>query len=82
MRSNDNYSSYLKIQVVWIDPATGGACDTSTNSCLPLSLNAGTLQRPDLDFAWFTMDPRDAIDANYDPDQDGNWDCSGSRMCV
>ena len=76
--TNDNYSSYLQISVVWIDPATGGACDTSTNSCLPLSLNAGTLQRPDLDFAWFTMDPRDAIDANYDPDQDGNWDCSGA----
>ena len=31
--TNDNYSSYLKIQVIWIDPATGGACDTSTNSC-------------------------------------------------
>ena len=24
------------------------------------------------------MDPRDAVDANYDPDQDGNWDCSGA----
>ena len=23
------------------------------------------------------MDPRDAIDANQDADQDGNWDCSG-----
>ena len=23
------------------------------------------------------MDPRDAIDANDDADQDGNWDCSG-----
>jgi hypothetical protein len=76
--TNDNYSSYLQIRVVWIDPATGGACDTSTNSCLPLSLDAGTLQRPDLDFTWFTMDPRDAVDANFDPDQDGNWDCSGA----
>ncbi|MBF15108.1 MAG: hypothetical protein CMA97_06310 [Euryarchaeota archaeon] len=75
--SNDNYSSFLKIQVNWIDPATGGACDTSTNSCLPLSLNAGTLERPELSFTWFTMDPRDAIDANDDADQDGNWDCSG-----
>ena len=75
--TNDNYSSFLKIQVNWIDPATGGACDTSTNSCLPLSLNAGTLERPELSFTWFTMDPRDAVDANQDADQDGNWDCSG-----
>ena len=75
--SNDNYSSFLQIQVNWIDPATGGACDTSTNSCLPLSLNAGTLERPELSFTWFTMDPRDAVDANEDADQDGNWDCSG-----
>ena len=75
--TNDNYSSLLKIRVNWIDPATGGPCDTSTNSCLPLSLNAGTLGRPDLSFTWFTMDPRDAVDANEDADQDGNWDCSG-----
>ena len=75
--SNDNYSSLMKIQVNWIDPGTGGACDTSTNSCLPLSLNAGTLERPELSLTWFTMDPRDAVDANDDADQDGNWDCSG-----
>jgi hypothetical protein len=24
------------------------------------------------------MDPRDPADANYDPDQDGDWDCSGA----
>ena len=30
----------------------------------------------DLSYTWFTMDP-DAIDANEDADQDGNWDCSG-----
>lgn len=75
--SNDNYSSFLQIRVDWIDPGTGGPCDTSTNSCLPLSLDAGILGRPDLSYTWFTMDPRDAIDANQDADQDGNWDCSG-----
>ena len=32
--SNDNYSSFLQIRVDWIDPGTGGPCDTSTNSCL------------------------------------------------
>ena len=56
--SNDNYSSLMKIQVNWIDLLTGGACDTSTNSCLPLSLNAGTLERPELSLTWFTMDPQ------------------------
>ena len=78
--SNDNFSSYLDIRVVWIDVATGGPCDTSTNSCLPLSQDGsgGTLGRPDLEFTWFTMDPADADDANQDPDQDGNWDCSGA----
>jgi hypothetical protein len=78
--SNDNFSSYLDIRVVWIDVATGGACDTNTNSCLPLSQDGsgGTLGRPDLEFTWFTMDPSDPNDANEDPDQDGNWDCSGA----
>ena len=76
--SNDNYSSYLQIEVVWIDPATGGACDTDTVSCRPLSLDNGILSRPDLTFTWFTMDPTDATDANFDPDQDGDWDCSGA----
>ena len=81
--SNDNFSSYLQIQVVWIDVATGGACDTDTNSCLPLSQDGsgGTLARPDLDYTWFTLDPSDPNDANFDPDQDGNWDCSGAG-CV
>jgi hypothetical protein len=78
--NNDNFSTYLEIRVVWIDVATGGACDTSTTSCLPLSQDGsgGTLSRPDLEFTWFTMDPSDPNDANLDPDQDGNWDCSGA----
>ena len=81
--SNDNFSSYFQIQVVWIDVATGGACNTDTNSCLPLSQDGsgGTLARPDLDYAWFTLNPSDPNDANLDPDQDGNWDCSGAG-CV
>ncbi|MBT60593.1 MAG: hypothetical protein CMA63_03440 [Euryarchaeota archaeon] len=81
--SNDNFSSFLQIKVVWIDASTGGACTTATNSCLPLSQQGseGILSRPDLAFTWFTMNPADPIDANYDPDEDGNWDCSGAG-CV
>jgi hypothetical protein len=45
---------------------------------LPLSLNGDKLSRPDLEFAWFTLDPADPVDANYDPDNDGNYDCSGA----
>ena len=75
---NSNFSSYLQIKVVWIDSLTGGDCDTNTVSCLPLSSNSGQLSRPELEFTWFTLDPADPVDANYDPDNDGNWDCSGA----
>ena len=76
--SNDNFSSRLKIEVQWIDPGTGGSCTSSTVSCRPLSQDAGTLSRPELGWTWTTFDPRDPLDANEDPDQDGNWDCSGA----
>ncbi len=76
--SNDNFSSLLQIKVVWIDSSTGNECDTNTISCLPLSSNSGQLNRPELESTWFTLDPADPIDANYDPDNDGNWDCSGA----
>ncbi|MBL6891131.1 MAG: hypothetical protein ISR22_03680 [Candidatus Poseidoniaceae archaeon] len=76
--SNDNFSSYLQIMVQWIDGETGSECVTTTTSCLPLSLNGGVLSRPELEFTWFTLDPADPVDANYDPDMDGNWDCSGA----
>ena len=76
--SNDNYSSQLQIEVQWIDAGTGGQCTSATASCRPLSQNSGTLSRPDLGWTWATFDPRDPLDANEDPDQDGNWDCSGA----
>ena len=81
--SNDNFSSFLKIKVIWIDAATGGECTTATNSCLPLSQQGagGILSRPELSSTWFTMNPADPLDANFDPDQDGNWDCTGAG-CV
>ena len=76
--SNDNFSSYLQIKVIWIDSVTGNECDTNTISCLPLSINGDKLSRPQLEFTWFTLDPADPVDANYDPDNDGNYDCSGA----
>jgi hypothetical protein len=76
--TNDNFSSYLQIKVKWIDIENGLECDTSTTSCLPLSYSAGILSRPELELVWFTLDPADPVDANYDPDMDGNWDCSGA----
>jgi len=81
--ANDNFSTFLQIQVVWIDATTGGPCSTDTNSCLPLSQQGseGILSRPDLSSTWFTLNPADPVDANYDPDQDGNWDCTGAG-CV
>ena len=69
--SNDNLFVLPSDRRCWIDPATGGACDTDTVSCRPLSLDNGILSRPDLTFTWFTMDPTDATDANFDPDQMG-----------
>ena len=57
---------------------TGGVCDTNTVSCLPLSSDSNTLSRPELEYTWFTLDPADPVDANYDPDNDGNYDCSGA----
>ena len=79
--SNDNYSSQLYIEVQWIDVSTGGDCESSTTSCRPLSRNGGTISRPDLGLAWATFNPADPLDANEDPDKDGNWDCLGAT-CV
>ena len=76
--SNDNFSSYLQIKVKWIDGETGSDCDTTTTSCLPLSISNGVLSRPNLEYTWFSLDPANAVDANLDPDMDGNWDCSGA----
>ena len=59
--SNDNFSSYLQIKVVWIDSLTGGECDTNTVSCLPLSSDSNTLSRPELEYTWFTLDPADPV---------------------
>ena len=79
--SNDNFSSNLKIEVQWIQPSTGGPCVANTSACRPLSEDTGILSRPDLGWTWATFDPADPSDANEDPDQDGDWDCTGAT-CV
>ena len=67
--TNDNWSSYLKISVVW---------HQVTPSVLkPVTVNGGTIARPQLDWTWFTHDATDASDAGQDADNDGGWDCTG-----
>ncbi len=79
--SNDNWSSLKQVRVVWIDTATGASCTLTTLNCLPLRSQDGTLSRPDLEFTWVHMDPRDPNDAGEDPDQDGRWTCTGAS-CI
>jgi hypothetical protein len=66
--SNDNWSSYMHIQVVWED---FGATKK------PLNVTGLDLGRPNMEWTWATFDPRDPSDATEDPDNDGGWDCSG-----
>ena len=66
--SNDNWSSFLHIKVVWED---FGATKK------PLNVTGMNLARPNMEWTWATFDPRDSSDATEDPDNDGGWDCSG-----
>ena len=66
--SNDNWSSFLHIQVVWED---FGATKK------PLNVSGVDLARPNMEWTWATFDPRDPTDSTDDPDNDGGWDCSG-----
>ena len=66
--SNDNWSSFLHIKVVWEEFG-------ATNK--PLNVSGMDLGRPNMEWTWATFDPRDASDATQDPDNDGGWDCSG-----
>ena len=66
--TNDNWTSFLHIQVVWEDFG-------STKK--PLNVTGFDLSRPNMEWTWATFDPRDSTDATEDPDNDGGWDCSG-----
>ena len=70
--TNDNYSSYMHIEVQWQDFG-------STKK--PLNLSNGGHERPEMRWTWAQMDPRDPSDAVLDPDNDGGWDCTGPT-CV
>jgi hypothetical protein len=66
--SNDNWSSFLHIKVVWEDFGT---------TKKPLNVTGMNLARPNMEWTWATFDPRDPTDSTADPDNDGGWDCSG-----
>ena len=71
--TNDNWSSYIQISVVWyqVTPVVWK----------PVDVSSGIISRPQLDWAWFTHDPTDPSDAGQDADNDGGWDCS-SGSCL
>jgi len=71
--TNDNWSSYLQISVVWYQ--------VTPSVLKPVTVNGGTIGRPLLDWTWFTHDATDATDAGQDADNDGGWDCTGGN-CV
>lgn len=68
--TNDNWSSFMKIQVQWIE--------ITPNNWKPVNISKGEIVRPSLGWTWFTHDPTDPSDAAMDPDNDGEWDCSGA----
>jgi len=72
--TNDNWSSFEKIKVQWLE--------VSENNWKPISISNDTISRPLLDWTWFTHDPTDPSDSIQDPDQDGGWDCSGISGCT
>ncbi|MEO2243294.1 MAG: hypothetical protein ABGX49_06475, partial [Candidatus Poseidoniia archaeon] len=71
--TNDNWSSYLQISVVWFH--------VTPTVLKPVTVDGGTIGRPTLDWVWFTHDATDASDVGQDADNDGDWDCT-SGTCV
>ena len=67
--TNDNWSSYMKIQVQWIE--------VTPQNWKPIQFSDGQITRPQLDWTWFTHDATDPSDATQDADNDGEWECSG-----
>ena len=67
--TNDNWSSFLKIQVQWIE--------VTPQNWKPIQFSDGQITRPQLDWTWFTHDATDPSDATQDADNDGEWECSG-----
>ncbi len=68
--TNDNWSSFMKIEVQWEE--------VTTNNWKPIGFKDALITRPTLGWTWFTHDPTDPSDATLDADNDGEWDCSSS----
>lgn len=68
--TNDNWSSFLKIKVQWVE--------VTPQNWKPIQLSDGQITRPILEWNWFTHDPTDPSDATQDADNDGEWECNGS----
>jgi hypothetical protein len=71
--TNDNWSSYLKIEVQWQQ--------VTVNNWKPVDITGGIIARPILNWVWFTHDATDPDDAGQDADKDGGWECS-SGSCI
>ena len=71
--SNDNWSSYVQVEVVWEQYSILGNLVMR-----PLHANGMLLERPILNYTWATFDPTDPSDSLQDPDKDGNWECSNA----
>ena len=71
--TNDNWSSWLQISVLWHQ--------VTSVVWKPVQVSNGLITRPVLEWAWFTHDPTDPSDAGQDADNDGAWDCSGGS-CI
>ncbi|HJM86911.1 MAG TPA: hypothetical protein QF433_01695 [Candidatus Thalassarchaeaceae archaeon] len=69
--TNDNWSSYEQVEVVWEQYSILGSI-----AMRPLHSNGAELGRPLLNWTWVTFDPTDPSDSLEDPDNDGNWVCS------
>ena len=67
--TNDNWSSWLQISVVWHQ--------VTSVVWKPVQVSNGLITRPVLEWAWFTHDPTDPSDAGQDAANDGAWDCFG-----
>ena len=64
--TNDNWSSYLEIPVVWYQ--------VTPNVLKPVKSMEERLLDPELEYTWSTHDATDPSDAGQDADNDGGWD--------
>ncbi len=72
--SNDNWSSYAQVETVWEEYMVMGS-----TVMRPLHDGGnGLLERPLMNWTWYTFNATDPADAMEDPDMDGDWDCTNA----